>query len=58
MKSQEEIIKYIQKEEKELRITCEELHNETRYMALKERFSAMHGLMEDMLENLEIPKID
>lgn len=58
MRSQEEIIEYIQKEEKELRTTCEELHNETRCMVLKERFNAMHGLMEDMLENLEIPKMD
>lgn len=58
MKSQDEMIKYIQKTENNLRNVCEELRYETKFMALKERFEAMHGLMEDMMETLEIPKID
>lgn len=58
MKNQEEIIAYIQKTEKNLRKVHEELRHETKYMALKERFESMHCLMEDMMETLEIPKLD
>lgn len=58
MKSKKEITEYIQKIEKEYRNGCEELRNETKYMALKERWEAIHGILDDMMETLEIPTID